>query len=143
MEAKPGLPKHVRLNARLGSFTRKPQSIAVRINDNHFAHFPRHILRRLCHFDTVCDETTVALVNVRNLEVDRSAYLTVSRVLSQEDSLFVTSDLKEQRKARLKLVLPVNLETKPMNIERQRLVSADNAKLWDNGLTHLDSFNAA
>jgi hypothetical protein len=69
--------------------------------------------------DTANAKTAETLINVRHNEIDSATYLTVSSVLGQKDRLTLPSQLQEERKTRLELMLPVNCEAQALQVERQ------------------------
>jgi hypothetical protein len=116
---------------------RKPQAITVGVSQHKFARSPRRIVWQMGNCDAPCSELQVARIRVWDNKVNRSANLTVTRVLRQKDGLTLPCSLYEVRIAWPKLMTPIHDKTKSVNIKRQACLCAGNAKLRDNGLCHI------
>ncbi len=80
----------------------------------------------------------MALVYVGNSKVDGATYLTVIRVLCQKNRLVPASELREDRKIRLVPILPIDGESKPLNVERKTSRSTGYPKDGGHCLSHDD-----
>ncbi|MNW07168.1 hypothetical protein D3C71_2037220 [compost metagenome] len=81
----------------------------------------------------------MALVHVRHDQIHRAADFAIAGVFGQEQALAFAGDLQEQREPRLELVLPIDAEAQPVDIERQAAPGAEDAQLRDDGLAHADA----
>jgi hypothetical protein len=59
----------------------------------------------------------MALVYIGNSKVDGATHLAVVRVLRQEDRLVSASKLRKDRRIRIVPILPVNVESKTLNVK--------------------------
>ncbi len=85
-----------------------------------------------------CLERLIALVYIGNSKVDGTTYLTVIRVLCQKDRLVSASKLRKDRKIRLVPILPIDGESKPLNVERKTGGSTGYPKDGGHCLSHDD-----
>ncbi len=127
-------------SGRIGS---EPQSISIRISDQHFPGSPGGVLRRLSNGDAVCNKLAVAGVHVGNLKIHSTTDLAISRVFRQENGLAVPSDLVKKRKSGLELMRPVDRKPKTVTIEPQACFCAKNPELGNDGLFHISLGDAA
>ncbi len=80
----------------------------------------------------------MALVYIWNSKVDGATDLTVVCVLCQENRLMPASELRKDRKIRLVPILPIDGESKPLNVERETGGSTGYPKHGGHCLSHDD-----
>lgn len=95
-------------------------------------------MRRVRLDKSCCLKGPIALVYVRNYKMDGTADLAVVCVLRQEDQLVPSSELRKDWKTWLVPILPIDGESKALNIEWKTGRSAGYAKDGYHGLSHDD-----